>query len=55
MNEQENVNVCWKRRLDALDKRRALIKEIKETLLGIGLVVVFILLLGIEGWVEALI
>tara|TARA_R110000796_G_scaffold18960_1_gene57049 strand:+ start:12105 stop:12263 length:159 start_codon:yes stop_codon:yes gene_type:complete len=46
------INICQLSKIKARERREAIRREVKETLLGILFVVSILLIFGAESWIE---
>jgi len=50
----KTINICMKSAIDARERREAIQREVYETLVGIGMVVMVLIVLGADSWIERL-
>jgi len=50
----KTINMCMKSAIDARERREAIQREVYETLAGIGMVVMVLIVLGADSWIERL-
>jgi len=50
----KTINVCQLSQIKKRERREAIQQEVYETLAGIGMVVVVLIVLGADSWIERL-